>query len=378
MQSDLKTRSPSFEHVERHVAALFTANPRADPMSMRKPNFLNTAKATLPTKGQTFTHLHLPHGDERDPVRMAAALKEHWGPLWTRDNPTPDVISDYLSSYTKRLDPIPSVSLESVLTVLAERRDSSIGPDGIPFSVYRLLADIVAPLFLRVFRHASLAASCRRLVNRSFNFVNMFFFPKDNSNTPPNLRPIAVSNTDNRLIASILHTLISPAILKLLDPAQLARPGAPIDENVAFFKERFYAAVESKQDYHLLLHDFEKAFDRTSRHHLLALLRHIGAPSWVINLLVTLFENVVALPILAGPHSTRIQMTNGLKQGCPLSPLLFCLALDPLISAIAKCHIDVRAYVDDIACGSPAIAPLALALPHFDRFNAASGSATSL
>ena len=70
-------------------------------------------------------------------------------------------------------------------------------------------------------------------------------------------------------------------------------------------------------------------------------------------------------------------MANWLKQGCPLSPLLFCLALDPLISAIAKCHIDVRAYVDDIACGSPAIAPLALALPYFDRFNAASGSATS-
>ena len=181
--------------------------------------------------------------------------------------------------------------------MLAERRDSSTGPDGIPFSVYRLLADIVAPLFLRVFRHASLAASCRRLVNRSFNFVNIFFFPKDSSNTPPNLRPIAVSNTDNRLIASILHTLISPTILKLLDPAQRARPGAPIDENVAFFNERFYAAVESKQDYHLLLHDFEKDFDRTSRHYLLALLRHIGAPSWVINLLVTLFENVVALPI---------------------------------------------------------------------------------
>ena len=67
--------------------------------------------------------------------------------------------------------------------MLAERRDFSTGPDGIPFFVYRLLAD-VAPLFLSVFRHASLAAGCRRLANRSFNFVNMFFFPKDNSNTP--------------------------------------------------------------------------------------------------------------------------------------------------------------------------------------------------
>jgi hypothetical protein len=33
--SDLKSLSPSFEHVGRHVAALFTANPCADPMSMR-------------------------------------------------------------------------------------------------------------------------------------------------------------------------------------------------------------------------------------------------------------------------------------------------------------------------------------------------------
>jgi hypothetical protein len=54
LDSDLKSLSPSFEHVELHVAALFTANPRADPMSMRKPNFLNTAKATLPTI-HTFT-----------------------------------------------------------------------------------------------------------------------------------------------------------------------------------------------------------------------------------------------------------------------------------------------------------------------------------
>ena len=178
-----------------------------------------------------------------------AVLKEHWGPLWTRDNPTPAVISDYLSSYTKRLDLIPSVSLESVLTVLAKRRDSSAGL-GIPFSVYRLLADIVTPLFLRVFRNASLAVVVDVLPTAPSTLLTCSFSRRITRT------PLPTSVTLRTLV------LIFPAILKLMDPAQRARHGAPIDENVAFFSEGLYAAVESNQNYHLLLHDFEKAFDR--------------------------------------------------------------------------------------------------------------------
>ncbi len=44
----------------------------------------------------------------------------------------------------------------------------------------------------------------------------------------------------------------------------------------------------------------------------------------------------------------------------PLAQRTVWFDLDPLISAITKCHIDMRAYADDIACSSP----LALALPH--------------
>ena len=81
---------------------------------------------------------------------MAKALKEHWEPIWSRPDPSDDVIRDYLSDYTKKIGDIQEVSLEKVLEVLSRRRDSSTGPDGIPFSVYRSLADVVGPVFLRL------------------------------------------------------------------------------------------------------------------------------------------------------------------------------------------------------------------------------------
>jgi hypothetical protein len=66
-----------------------------------------------------------------------------------------------------------------------------------------------------------------------------------------------------------------------MDLAQRARPGAPIDENVAFFNDASMPQLDLTKTTtllnSLLRPDFEKAFDRTSRLYLLALLRHISA-----------------------------------------------------------------------------------------------------
>jgi hypothetical protein len=76
---------------------------------------------------------------------------------------------------------------------------------------------------------------------------------------------------------------------------------------------------------------FERAYDSISRDYLRALLRLIGLPTWATNALGALFCNVIAKPILLGPHAydVKIPMENGLKQGCPLSPILYNLCYGP-------------------------------------------------
>jgi hypothetical protein len=153
-----------------------------------------------------------------------------------------------------------------VLETIARSKDSSTGPDGIPYLIYRLLSDILAPLILHLVLHIASGKSA----NKAFNHSLLFFFPKD---TPldqdplhgpkvDRLRPISVSNTDNRIIANVLRASITPCLAELLEKTQRAFVrGQSIEQNIEEVNHNFYSRLEAKEPYHLLLHDFERAYE---------------------------------------------------------------------------------------------------------------------
>ena len=358
------------EHLGKYVQDVFRAGPIAK--TKRKSNFLKSAAHTLPHGKRHLSHLITDSGDRIEATdKIASALKKAWEPVWGHPNPSPEAISGYLDSYPKRApDPFPKVSVEHFRAVMSKPRDSSTGPDGIPFSVYRHLVDIAAPLLYRY----ALSLSVGGRINKSFNFTNLFFFPKDETGSADRTRPISVSNTDNRTVANVLRRVMSPNILSILDKSQTAfAPGKHIEEPIYRFTSKFYSALNGGSSYSILFHDFRKAYDSMSRDYLFTLLRKIGTPRWLIRIIRSLYLNVVALPILRDSHKVTIDMPNGLKQGCPLSPILFNLGLDPLLSKIADNDIDVEAYCDDLGVGTSKWEKFPLVLQDITAFNLASG-----
>ena len=97
-------------------------------------------------------------------------------------------------------------------------------------------------------------------------------------------------------------------------------------------------------------------------------------PDHIVTMVKVLFTKNRAFPILNGKHKVHIDMTNGLKQGCPLSRILFNLALDPLITKLDTLdYLDTRAYCDDIAMRFTQVTPICQALSAIQDSNSATG-----
>ena len=97
-------------------------------------------------------------------------------------------------------------------------------------------------------------------------------------------------------------------------------------------------------------------------------------PTWVLNLVHGLLHEVLVAPHFGGPLEVWIAIGRGVKQGCPLSPLLFVICYDSLLCVLVLLPgIRCFAFADDLTVGSRRFARLHAAMRTIDRFKSLSG-----
>ena len=128
--------------------------------------------------------------------------------------------------------------------------------------------------------------------------------------------------------------------------------------------------------------DFRKAFDNISHDLILATLRHLNFPPWFLNAYTALISNVRVF--MTKPFLTNrfIDILRGVKQGDPLSPLIFLIVLDPLLHKFLRAkakhgfaRINPRGFADDVAISFASLRfSLSVIRPILDKYTLASGS----
>jgi len=299
---------------------------------------------------------------------------DFWKDKWIKSPPSVSP-STFLSYYNKHTNkPFATLDLELVEGVILKSNNSSPGPDGIPFSIYRELVDITAPIILNCTK-----SMCKGTVTPpdDFNGGLLYLIPKKGLGVVEDTRPIVVSNADNRLIATTIHSLIILPLSDIIDPKQTGfLPSRIMNDHVLYFNEAFYGAKSKGGHYDLLLYDFAKAFDSCDHEVIFALLLHVGVPPDITRAIRLLFTDAFCHTTFPGAPPARINFSRGIKQGCPLSPLLFVLLMDVLLSLLNSVEgLENRMFADDTATGADIISllPLARIKKIFDFFGDATG-----
>ena len=82
--------------------------------------------------------------------------------------------------------------------------------------------------------------------------------------------------------------------------------------------------------------DAEKAFDKIQHLFIIKTLQKAGIEGTYLNIVKAIYDKPTANIILSGEKLKAFPLKSGIRQGCPLSPLLFNIVLEVLATAIRE------------------------------------------
>ncbi|PKU69588.1 Putative ribonuclease H protein [Dendrobium catenatum] len=117
-------------------------------------------------------------------------------------------------------------------------------------------------------------------------------------------------------------------------------------DHIILAQEILTYATKGKKNFFCAKFDIRKAFDTISREFILARLLQKGFPPLFITWIKSCISNVNYSIVIKGALQGYFSSSAGLRQGCPLSPYLFCIAMDAF-SSILDDNLFEGAYFKD-------------------------------
>ncbi|KAM0920400.1 hypothetical protein ACQ4PT_007548 [Festuca glaucescens] len=202
-------------------------------------------------------------------------------------------------------------------------------------------------------------------------------------------RPISLVHSIGKLLAKILAIHLSPKMPELIDNNQSAFiKGRCIQDNFVLVQQGATALHRRKVLALLLKLDIARAFDSVAWPFLLQVMQHRGFGTRWTRWILLLLRSAMTRVLVNGCAGSAFRHGCGLRQGDPLSPLLFVLVMDVLarlfsttehrgvladLSAVGIKH-RVSLYADDVVVfAKPEVAEVAAVRGIMECFGGASG-----
>jgi exonuclease III len=308
------------------------------------PNPAFTAVMRPPLASKLVHALRHPHGHLVGPGKgQANIMLQHYVAISTAPPPEPAALQEVLQAIPAHgptgLSPEaadalghPFISASELHAALKHSKPGkSPGDDGIPVELYRKGGQPMLQLLAKVL--SAMGDVCSAPPH-FLNGVISSMHKADDPTLPSNYRPITLLNTDYRLLAKVLANRCIAHTSHLISREQCAfLKGRNIGDSIMLLQLLPHQlAAEGHRGGLVAFLDFQKAYDSVNRDFLRQVLLTMGVGqkfvSWVMLLLS---PATTACAVLNGFKSTQLAFRAGVRQGCPLAPLLYLFVGEALL-----------------------------------------------
>ncbi|KAF2880860.1 hypothetical protein ILUMI_25315 [Ignelater luminosus] len=162
-------------------------------------------------------------------------------------------------------------------------------------------------------------------------------------------RPITISSVVVRLCNKIIAKRLSS---RPLHPNQRGfRAVDGVFLNTLTLENLIKSRRANVKPYHLLFLDLAKAFDTVSHNSIERALRRFNVDPRMRGFIMGTYSNATTKIHVGGATTSALRITRGVKQGDPLSPILFNMVIDELICELEESHLGLPiSNTESVAC----------------------------
>ena len=277
-----------------------------------------------------------------------------------------------------------AITLDECSRALKELANNKTpGSDGLTAEFYKFfwvdINSFVFESFIYSFEHNELSVDQRRSI--------LTLLPKAEKDLRflKNWRPLSLLNTDYKILTKLLSIRLQLVIHKLVSEDQVAYiKNRQIGENCRKIIDAFeFTSGKVDQGVALFL-DFEKAFDTVSREFLQNTLNAFNFGEHFKKWISVIYNKPLTTVVNNGFSSKSFESTRGIRQGCPISALLFILVAEVMAVSIRQdnnvnglcindCKLTITQMADDTSLFVKDLASVQNCLNTLDHFYKCAG-----
>lgn len=285
------------------------------------------------------------HNLTTDPASINSAFSSFYSTLYKSEPPSDSLSMD---SFLDNLE-FPSLSedlsgsleepleLKEITSCISQMRSHKApGPDGYPVEFFKKFSTQLAPLLLDVYNDSLEQGVLPPTLNQAL--ISLILKKDKDPNLCGSYRPISLLNNDVKILAKVLARRLETCLPNIISEDQTGFIlGRQLSSSVRRLLNVVLSPSASPTPEMIVSLDAERAFDRVEFKYLFSVLHKFGFGTKFISWIRLLYSAPMASVKTNSDISLPFPLTRGTRQGCPLSPLLFALAVEPLSIALKSC-----------------------------------------